>query len=66
MLPSEAAKRWVDDVVTVDDEEIAEARWFAADALPKLPPSVSIARRLIEATAARLRDRTLDGREETR
>ena len=39
----------------VDDAEIAEARWFAADALPHLPPSVSIARRLIEATAARLR-----------
>ena len=35
--------------------EIAEARWFPADALPYLPPSVSIARRLIEATAARLR-----------
>jgi len=39
----------------VDDAEIAEARWFPADALPHLPPSVSIARRLIEATAARLR-----------
>jgi NAD+ diphosphatase len=38
----------------VDDAEIAEARWFPADALPHLPPSVSIARRLIEATAARL------------
>jgi len=39
----------------VDDAEIAEAGWFPADALPHLPPSVSIARRLIEATAARLR-----------
>ena len=35
--------------------DAAEARWFPADALPHLPPSVSIARRLIEATAARLR-----------
>ena len=41
--------------IRLDDEEIAEARWFPADALPKLPPSVSIARRLIDATAARLR-----------
>jgi NAD+ diphosphatase len=37
-----------------DTTEIAEARWFACDAMPALPPSVSIARRLIEATAARL------------
>jgi NAD+ diphosphatase len=41
--------------IRLDDDEIAEARWFAVDALPYLPPSVSIARRLIEATAARLR-----------
>ncbi len=41
--------------IRCEDEEIAEARWFAADAMPPLPPSVSIARRLIEATAARLR-----------
>jgi NAD+ diphosphatase len=37
-----------------DKTEIAEARWFAFDAVPKLPPSVSIARRLIEATVSRL------------
>ena len=37
-----------------EDAEIAEARWFPADALPPLPPSVSIARRLIDATAQRL------------
>ncbi len=37
-----------------DDTEIAEARWFAFDAVPKLPPSVSIARRLIDATVERL------------
>ncbi len=41
--------------IRIDDDEIAEARWFPADALPPLPPSVSIARRLIEVTAARLR-----------
>ena len=37
-----------------DDTEIAEARWFAFDAVPKLPPSLSIARRLIDATVSRL------------
>jgi NAD+ diphosphatase len=37
-----------------DEIEIAEVRWFAYDAVPTLPPSVSIARRLIEATVARL------------
>ena len=31
------------------------SRWFAPDALPEMPPSLSIARRLIDATAARLR-----------
>jgi NAD+ diphosphatase len=37
------------------DDEIADAQWFALDALPTLPGSVSIARRLIDATIARLR-----------
>jgi NAD+ diphosphatase len=37
-----------------DRTEIAEARWFSYDAVPKLPPSVSIARRLIDATVSRL------------
>ncbi len=40
--------------VRPDETEIAEARWFAFDAVPKLPPSVSIARRLIDATVDRL------------
>jgi NAD+ diphosphatase len=38
----------------LDATEIAEARWFAFDAMPALPPSVSISRRLIDATVARL------------
>ena len=37
-----------------DETEIAEARWFAWDAVPDLPPSISISRRLITATIARL------------
>ena len=37
-----------------DESEIAEARWFTPEAMPQLPASLSIARRLIEATRARL------------
>jgi NAD+ diphosphatase len=38
-----------------DASEIADARWFGLDALPDLPSPVSIARRLIDSTVARLR-----------
>jgi NAD+ diphosphatase len=38
-----------------DPAEIADARWFAFDALPDLPSSVSISRALIDATVERLR-----------
>ena len=42
-----------------DETEIAEARWFAWNEVPNLPPSISISRRLIDATVARLaRDAT--------
>jgi NAD+ diphosphatase len=45
--------------LTPDESEIAEARWFAWDAVPDLPPSISISRHLIAATVARLaRDAT--------
>ena len=37
---------------TLEESEIAEAGWFAADALPGLPPKMSIARRLIDWFAA--------------
>jgi NAD+ diphosphatase len=36
------------------DEEIADARWFALDALPQLPNPVSVARQLIDTTVAKL------------
>jgi NAD+ diphosphatase len=39
-----------------DETEIADVRWFPVEALPQMPPSLSIARRLIDATAARLRE----------
>jgi NAD+ diphosphatase len=38
----------------LDPAEIADARWFAIDALPDLPSPISIARHLIDATVARL------------
>jgi NAD+ diphosphatase len=37
------------------DDEIADVQWFALDALPQLPGPVSISRKLIDATVARLR-----------
>lgn len=41
-----------------DGVEIEEARWFDVDELPKLPPSISISRRLIDTIAAELAART--------
>jgi NAD+ diphosphatase len=38
-----------------DPGEIADVKWFAVDALPDLPTPLSIARLLIETTAAKLR-----------
>lgn len=38
--------------LTLGSNEIADAGWFAADALPGLPPKMSIARRLIDWFAA--------------
>jgi NAD+ diphosphatase len=35
--------------IVVDGSEITDARWFRADALPLVPPKLSIARQLIEA-----------------
>jgi NAD+ diphosphatase len=47
--------RYAGGEITPDPVEIAEAHWFSIDALPKLPSSVSISRRLIEGTVERLR-----------
>jgi len=46
---------WAGGDIVVDTAEIAEARWFTADALPEIPPSLSIARRLIDAWIADVR-----------
>jgi NAD+ diphosphatase len=40
------------------DAEIADAKWFSLDALPQLPSPISISRKLIDATVARLRSRS--------
>jgi len=42
--------------VRADPAELADARWFPIDALPQMPPRLSIARALIDATVARLRE----------
>ncbi len=39
--------------LTLEDEELAHADWFAADQLPLVPPPMSIARRLIDDFVAR-------------
>jgi NAD+ diphosphatase len=43
---------YADGEITLEDSEIAEAGWFAPDALPNLPPKMSIARRLIDTFVA--------------
>ena len=40
--------RYVSGQLRLEEEEIAEARWFPAHALPQIPPKISIARRLID------------------
>ena len=42
--------------ITPDGVEIEEGRWFDCAALPALPPSISISRRLIDTIARRLRE----------
>ena len=39
---------YADGDIVLEDAEIADAQWFAADNLPQLPPPMSIARRLID------------------
>ncbi len=47
--------RYAGGELHADPAEIADVQWFPVDALPSLPTTVSIARRLIETTAMRLR-----------
>lgn len=40
--------RYAGGEITVDNEEITEAKWFEADKLPNIPGKISIARSLID------------------
>lgn len=40
--------RYVSGDLVLDDSEIAEAGWYRRDALPPIPPGISIARKLID------------------
>jgi NAD+ diphosphatase len=39
---------YVGGELTLEEAEIADARWFAANSLPEIPPKMTIARRLID------------------
>jgi NAD+ diphosphatase len=43
---------WAGGEIVPDGSEILDARWFRVDELPAIPPSISIARRLIDAWIA--------------
>jgi NAD+ diphosphatase len=40
---------WVSGEIEIDPSEIVDAQWFRRDALPNVPPRISIARKLIDA-----------------
>ena len=40
---------WAAGEIAIDGKEILDAHWYRADALPTVPPKISIARRLIDA-----------------
>jgi NAD+ diphosphatase len=44
---------WLSGEIQIDGEEIVDAQWFKSDALPNIPPPLSIARRLIDDWASR-------------
>lgn len=46
MLGFEAT--WAGGEIVIDEREIADAQWFRPDALPMVPPALSIARTLID------------------
>jgi NAD+ diphosphatase len=40
---------WESGDIAIDPKELSDAKWFSADALPMIPPPLSIARQLIDA-----------------
>jgi NAD+ diphosphatase len=45
---------WAGGEIRIDTNELADAQWFDPEALPGIPPRLSIARALIDATLAEL------------
>ncbi len=43
---------WESGDIEIDESEIVDAQWYTADALPMIPPGMSIARTLIDAWLA--------------
>jgi NAD+ diphosphatase len=43
---------WTGGEISIDPDEIVDAQWFTRDALPAIPPHISIARKLIDAWVA--------------
>ncbi len=46
---------WTGGDIVIDETEIVDAKWFAHDDLPNIPPGISIARRLIDDWIERVR-----------
>jgi NAD+ diphosphatase len=44
---------WASGEIVIDESEIVDAQWFQRDALPMIPPGMSIARTLIDRWLAR-------------
>jgi NAD+ diphosphatase len=40
---------WTSGHIEIDPTEIVDAQWYTRDALPPIPPGISIARKLIDA-----------------
>jgi NAD+ diphosphatase len=40
---------WLSGEIDIDPTEIVDARWFRREELPTIPPSISIARKLIDS-----------------
>jgi len=41
--------QWIGGDIVCDPNEIVDANWYRKDALPNIPPGISIARKLIDA-----------------
>jgi NAD+ diphosphatase len=52
--------RFVGGALRLEEEELEDARWFRYDALPELPPPISLSRRVIDAWAEERRKRLVE------